>query len=92
MELFSRSGSKYRLFWQQIATDQTLERVDASWLKLIYLEKNSDEYSAAFRSFAEEGGHPRRYEEMVGLCEFRGFIAIITTISNNTRTHGVCCQ
>ena len=39
MELFSRSGSKYRLFWQQIETDKTLERVDASWLKLIYLEK-----------------------------------------------------
>ena len=39
----------------------------------------------AFRSFAKEGGHPKRYEEMVGLCEFRGFVAIITTISNNTR-------
>ena len=47
--------------------------------------KNSDEYSVAFRSFAKEGGHPKRYEEMVGLCEFRGFVAIITTISNNTR-------
>ena len=32
--------------------------------------KNSDEYSVAFRSFAKEGGHPKRYEEMVGLCRF----------------------
>ena len=47
--------------------------------------KNSDEYSVAFRSFAKEGGHPKRYEEMVGLCEFWGFITIVTTISNNTR-------
>ena len=47
--------------------------------------KNSDEYSVAFRSFAKEGGHSKRHEEMVGLCEFRGFVAIITTISNNTR-------
>ena len=51
-------------------------------------------YSVAFRSFAKEGGHPKRYKEMVGLCEFRGFVAIITTISNNTRltSHDVCCQ
>ena len=47
--------------------------------------KNSDEYSVAFRSFAKEVGHPKRYEEMVVLCEFRGFVAIIPTISNNTR-------
>ena len=47
--------------------------------------KNSNECSVALRSFAKEGGHPKRYEEMVGLCEFRGFVAIITTISNNTR-------
>ena len=47
--------------------------------------KNSDEYSVAFRSFAKEGGHPKRYEEMIGLYEFRGFVAIITTIGNNTR-------
>ena len=47
--------------------------------------KNSDEYSVAFRSFAKEGGHPKRYEEMVGLIEFRGFVAIITKIGNNTR-------
>ena len=47
--------------------------------------KNSDEYSVAFRSFAKEGGHPKRYEEMVGLCEFWGFVTIVTTISNNTR-------
>ena len=59
--------------------------MDASWLKLIYLEKNSDEYSVAVRSFGKEGGHPKRYVEMVGLCEFRGFVAIITRISNNTR-------
>ena len=39
----------------------------------------------AFRSFDEEGGYPKRYEEMVDLCEFLGFVAIITTISNNTR-------
>ena len=76
-----------------IETDQTLEGVDASWSKLIYLEKNSDEYSVTFRSFAKEGGHPERCEEMVGLFEFPGFVAIIRTISNSTRlTHGVCCQ
>ena len=46
--------------------------------------KNNDEYSVAFRSFAKEGGHPKRYEEMVGLCEFRGFVAIITATRNNT--------
>ena len=52
--------------------------------------KNSDEYSVAFRSFTKEGGHPKRCEEMFGLCEFPGFVAIITTISNNTSlTHGV---
>ena len=62
-----------------------VERVDASRLPLFFFGKNSDEYSVAFRSFAKEGGHPKRYEEMVGLIEFRGFVAIITKISNNTR-------
>ena len=47
--------------------------------------KNRNECSVALRSFAKEGGHPKRYEEMVGLCEFRGFVAIITRISNYTR-------
>ena len=71
MELFSRSGSKYGC-----------ELVEA------YLfGKNSDEYSVAFRSFAKKGGHPKIYEEMVGLCEFRGFVVIITTISNNANVH-----
>ena len=52
--------------------------------------KNSDEYFVAFRSFTKEGGHPKRCGEMFGLCEFPGFVAIITIISNNTSlTHGV---
>ena len=54
--------------------------------------KNSDEYSVAFGSFAEEGGHPKRYKEMFGLCEFRGFVAIITTISNNARLTYTRCM
>ena len=54
--------------------------------------KNRNECSVALRSFAKEGGHPKRYEEMVGLCEFRGFVAIITTISNNTRLTYTRCM
>ena len=71
-----------------LVTDRNRSDVGTCGCELVeaYLfGKNSDEYSVAFRSFAKEGGHPKRYEEMVGLCEFRGFIAIITTISNNTR-------
>ena len=63
---------------------QTLERVDCELIEAYLFGKNSDKYSVASRSFAKEGGHPKRYEEIVGLCEFRGFVAIITTISNNT--------
>ena len=71
-----------------LVTDRTRSDVGTCGCELVeaYLYgKNSDEYSVAFPGFAKEGGHPKRYEEMVGLCEFWGFVAIITTISNNTR-------
>ena len=79
MELFSRSGFK---IWVILVTDRNRPDVGTCGCELVeaYLfAKNSDEYSVAFRSFAKKGGHPKRNEEMVGVCEFRGFVAIITT-------------
>ena len=77
-----------------LVTDRNRSDVGTCGCELVeaYLfGKNSDEYSVAFRSFAKEGGHPKIYEEIVGLCELRGFVAIITTISNNTRLTYTCC-
>ena len=50
--------------------------MDASWLKLISLEKIVMNIPWPFEVSSKEGGHPKRYEEMVGLCEFRGFLAL----------------
>ena len=53
----------------------------------------------AFRSFAREGGHPKRNEEMVGLCEFNTRLTranVHTYVANEglfftSEKRGGCC-
>ena len=67
--------------------------MDASWLKLTYLQKIVMNTPWPLEvSLKKEDILKDIKIEMFGLCEFRGFVAIITTISNNARLTYTRCM